>query len=70
MVDGRSGTSPAILVSQPGGAYIYLVCAEESLKENLQKQTGQLMPQVRLKLLQSKNLVESEDESLSELKLD
>lgn len=39
------GTFPAILVSQPGGAYIYLICYEESLKNSVEKQKEQLKVQ-------------------------
>ena len=46
VIEGRGGTSPAILVSQPGAGYIYLFCGEESMKENLQKQTKRLIPKV------------------------
>ncbi|XP_028405156.1 KICSTOR complex protein ITFG2-like isoform X2 [Dendronephthya gigantea] len=43
VIEGRNGTSPAILVSQPGG-YIYLFCGEESLQESLHKQKKKLIP--------------------------
>ena len=50
VIEGRNGTSPAILVSQPGAGYIYLFCSEESMKEDLQKQTRKLVPKVRIGL--------------------
>ncbi len=46
VIEGRSGTSPAILVSQPGAGYIYLFAGEESIKENLLKQSKKLIPKV------------------------
>ena len=49
MVEGRSGNCPAILVSQPGGSYIYLVCPEKLSKEIVKKQKQQLKVQVRVK---------------------
>ena len=44
VIEGCSGTSPAILVSQPGAGYIYLFCGEESIKENLHQQIKKLIP--------------------------